>query len=144
MTVVTVGGRAFQVANLERRTVRHDAHLLALVARLGLDRLAPEDGEEAVEFGLRVMRVIIEKGAAAELAAAFLLPSGRVEAEWTAVLAADVQQHLESCDTQEDREAVYRLAGDAVLGFFRLQLRSLATSLSSLAGTASVPSSAAA
>lgn len=125
-----IGGRQFSVVDMERRTFRHDAHLLALIGRTGLDKLQPAAGEDAQMFSLRIFDRIVEQGAAAEIAAAFLLPEGMAEREWTAETAAAIQRHLERCDTEADRDEIYRIAYEVVIGFFRQRLRSLVTSLS--------------
>lgn len=128
-----IGGKAFRVVDMERRTVLHDGHLMALMIRVGIDKMAPIDGEDAEAFAFRVLQQILERNAATELAAAFLLPEGGSEKDWSPALAADIRAHIEDCNTDEDRSTVYRISAEQVLGFFRLRLLSLVTSLSSWA-----------
>lgn len=118
---------------MERRTVRHDGHLMALMIRIGIDKMVPVQGEEAEAFAFRVLQQILERNAATDLAAAFLLPEGLSESAWSPELAAEIRTHIESCNTEEDRSTVYRISAEQVLGFFRLRLLSLVTSLSSWA-----------
>lgn len=128
-----IGGKAFQVVDLERRTVRHDGFLMALLIRTGIDMLTPQDGEDAEAFAFRVLQTILQRDAAVELAAAFLLPDGTDAVDWSPALAAEIRAHIERCNTEEDRSTVYRISAEQVLGFFRLRLLSLATSLNSWA-----------
>jgi len=93
-----IGGKAFKVIDLERRTVQHDGYLMALVSRLGIDRMAPADDEDAAAFALRVLHRIIEQGAAAELAAAFLLPVDLTETDWTPAHTPRAVQHRRGSD----------------------------------------------
>lgn len=125
-----LGGRLFTRVNMERRTVLHDQHMLRVIKRSGLDRVLPEEGEDASQFLLRAHSSILESGKTCELLGLFLLPVGKGERDWTPELAREVGQHIGQCDTPEDRALALQLAMEFCLGFFKQALDSLVTSLS--------------
>lgn len=123
-----IGGKLFTVANMERRTVLHDLYLQRVLRRSGLDRAIPEPGEDPEAYSLRLYGELLASGAVCELLGGYLLPLGTTEDQWSAELAAATAAHLGACNTEEDRRQVHQLAAEAVLGFFRRELRSLAIS----------------
>ncbi len=125
-----IGGKAFQVVDLERRTVRHDARIKAVLSRVGVLRAVRETGTSDEQFAEALSRVIVEQEAAAEIAALFLLPAAAER--WTPEIHAEVLAHLNGCTTEVDRVLVDQLAFDMVCGFFQLRLRWLDSILISL------------
>lgn len=125
-----IGGKAFQVVDLERRTVRHDARIKAVLSRVGVLRAVRETGTSDERFAEALSRVIVEQEAAAEIAALFLLPAGADV--WTPEIHAEVLAYLHGCATEDDRVLVDQLAFDMVCGFFQLRLRWLDSILISL------------
>lgn len=124
-----IGGKAFQVVDLERRTVRHDARIKAVLARTGILDALREHGASDEQFAAALHRVIIEQEAAVDLAALFLAPDG---VEWSVLGYAETVAFLNGCSTESDRFAVEQLAFDRVCGFFQLRLRWVETLLVSL------------
>jgi hypothetical protein len=123
-----IGGKLFAVANMERRTVLHDLYLQRLLRRSGLDRAVPDLGEEPEAYSLRLYGELVSSGVVCELLGGYLLPVGTTEDQWSPEVAAATSAHLGACNTEEDRRLVHQLAAEAVLGFFRRELRSLAIS----------------
>lgn len=130
-----IGGKEFRVVDLAHRTVRHDGYILALLSRLGVDQLVPLAGEEGEAFAMRIYRWLVERQATTEVVSAFLLPEGVDLKDWRPETAAAIREHLDGCSTEADRQQIYALAAEVVLGFFRHVLRSLENfQNSSLAG----------
>ncbi len=141
-----IGGRAFQVADLERRTVRHDARIKAVLSKVGLFDAARETGNSAEQFAASLYRIIVEQEAAVPIAALFLLPEPVELRTWTPAVSEDVAAFLLGCDTEQDRLLVDKLAFDMVASFFQLRLRwveSLFISLSLPQPVASIETEAA-
>lgn len=125
-----IGGKAFQVVDLDRRTVRHDARIRAVLSRVGVLRAVRETGTSDEQLAEALSRVIVEQEASAEIAALFLLPHGI--GTWTPDVHTDVLAHLNGCTTEGDRVFVDQFAFDMVCGFFQLRLRWLDSILISL------------
>lgn len=123
-----IGGRAFLAADLSRRTVRHDHFLTSAIAAAGCDRLEPLPGDNDHIFLVRMFGQMLASGQACRVLAAFLLPIGTTEKQWSPELAAEIQAHLEQCDTEADRQIVQAATMQAARGFFLRGLTLLANS----------------
>lgn len=134
-----IGGQTFRVVDLAHRTVRHDGYILALLSRLGVDQLVPLAGEDGEAFAMRIYRWLVERQATTEVVSAFLLPEGIELKDWRLETAAAVREHLDGCSTEADRQQIYVLAAEVVLGFFRHALRSLESFQNSLLAEGSTP-----
>lgn len=132
MPVVTLGGRAFTPATLDRRSVRMDHYLRGIIARSGVDRILPVDGETDVAYLARLQAGIMAANVAPELLAGYLLPAGITEQSWTPAIAEEVAQHIARCDTEVDRQAVIEQSAIVVMHFFGVGLTWLLSFLSSL------------
>jgi hypothetical protein len=132
--VYVLGGRRYIAADLERRTVRHHHRLSAVIRASGLDRRLPVDGQEPAAYVIELHAAVIDSGQACKLLAAFVLPEGKTEADWSTELAAETETFLEGLNTEEDRQLVDVLVMECLLGFFRRALHSLETSLKSTNG----------
>lgn len=115
---IVLGGRAFHVIDFKRRTVDQDLYMMREIRKSGVDKVMPMDGEEDVQFLVRAQTLLIDSGRAVQIIAAFLLPEGCVERDWTVKMAEQTVQHIQKLDTEEDREQVLTLAMEAVFGFF--------------------------
>lgn len=131
--VITIGGKRFSLIDLERRTVRQDHFIVAVFRRTGIDKVSPIVDEDPREFLLRIYQRMLASGAACELLSAFLLPEGMDPKEWRPHVAKEVQEHLESANTEVDRQLVNQKAFEVMTGFFKQGLISLLTSLNSSA-----------
>lgn len=129
--VITIGGKRFIRADLERRTVRQDHFMTGLFKKTGIDRITPtaEEVKDATLFMVRLHQKIITSGHACEILSGFLIPEGTTEKQWTVATARQVQEVLETADTEEDRLLVSQLAFEVMTGFFRRVLRSLILTL---------------
>lgn len=132
-TVVTIGGKRFTKADLARRTVRMDHFMSGVFRRTGVDRTTPTADElsDPMQFLVRMHSKLLASGHACAVLSAFLLPEGVELKDWRPETAQEIQDHLESCDTEEDRQLVSQLAFEVMTGFFRRGLLSLMTILGS-------------
>lgn len=135
--VVTLGGKRFVVINFERRTVLIDHYLAKLIRKSGIDKVVPMDSDGEGEaahraYVVRLQTALLDSGVAHEVIAGFLLPEGKVERDWTPAMGRETAAHIGALDTQDDREAVLRLAMEAVFGFFLSGIRRLASISDSL------------
>lgn len=133
MSVVTIGGKRFTHADLAKRSVRMDHFMTAVFRKTGVDKITPtsEEATDPAQFLMRMQGKLIASGHACEVLSAFLLPEGLDQKDWRVETARQVQEHLESANTEEDRMAVNQLAFEAMTGFFRRGLVSLMTLLGS-------------
>jgi hypothetical protein len=129
--VYSLGGRRFIAADLSRRTVRQHHYLAGITREVGSPKRMPREDEEPLAFLVDWNAEVLGSGQACRLLAAFLLPDGATERDWTADMARDTQQFLEGLDTEADRELVDQLVMEALIGFFRNALKPLLISLKS-------------
>lgn len=143
MGEVTLGGRVFHTADLERRTVRQDHFLESAIRASGLDKRIPEPSEGTDAYLLGFRAALVDSGQACRLLSAFLLPAGKTEADWTREMAESTQAHLEGLQTENDRQAINGLCMECALGFLLRALQSFATSQKSSAMNGALALSAA-
>lgn len=129
--VYTLGGRRFVAADLSRRTVRQHHHLAAITREVGSPKRMPAEGEDPVEYLVEWNADVLASGQACRLLAAFLLPEGRTEADWSLAMARETQTFLEGLQDETDRELVDQLVMEALIGFFQQALKRLTDSLRS-------------
>jgi hypothetical protein len=133
--VYTIGGREFSPIDLDRRTVRQDHFMVAVFRRTGVDRVSSISDEDPKEFLIRLHGKLLASGLACEVLSAFLVPvrDGKPleNKEWRQSIAKEVQEHLEGCDTEIDRNLVNQLAFEVMTGFFKQGLLSLLNTLKS-------------
>lgn len=91
----------------------------------------PRDDEDPAGYVVEWNAHVLASGQACRLLAAFLLPEGKTERDWTVDMAGETQAFLEGLDTADDRDLVDALVMECVIGFFRHALRPLVTFLSS-------------
>lgn len=131
--VHVLGGRRFTAADLDRRTVRHHHYLAAVTRDVGSPKRMPGQDEEPTAFLVEWNADVLASGQSCRLLAAFLLPEGNTERDWSIAMAADTQAFLEGLDTEEDRQLVDALVMECLVGFFQRALRPLISSLNSIA-----------
>lgn len=160
---VILGGRRFEVIDFERRSVRLDHYLLALVRDSGCDRILPPDGtvddsprrpEESeteylarmataqrvqVEYSTAVVMRAMEWGRVPELLGGYLMPHGMPTSAWSPSLAAGTAEFIAGLSTEEDRQAVIDLTFQVFVGFFLRGLARVATFPSSSGDPAASP-----
>lgn len=121
MSDIKLGGRMFSVVNMARRTVEHDDYQVTLVKDLGLYKSElPEATTAAYDAWLLQQHAqLVYSGRKCDFIAAFLLPLGKSESDWSPETSAEIAAHLKKCDTQEDRERVNELGMELLHGFFR-------------------------
>jgi hypothetical protein len=129
---IVLGGRRFHTADLERRTVLQHHYLAAVTREFGSPKRLPAEHEEPGAFVVEWHADVLASGKACQMLAAFLLPEGKTERDWSVAMADETRAFLEQLDTQDDREAVDTLVMECLIGFFRLALRPLVTSLSAM------------
>jgi hypothetical protein len=130
--VYTLGGRRFVTADLSRRTVRQHHYLAGITRGVGSPKRMPAEGEDPVAFLVEWQADVLASGEACRLLAAFLLPEGKTEADWSLELARDTQAFLEGLQDEADRELVDQLVMETLVGFFQQAVRRLTSSLQSL------------
>jgi hypothetical protein len=128
-----IGGREFSSVDLQRRTVRQDHFMVAVFRRTGIDKISAIKDEDPKEFLMRLHQKLLASGLACEVLSAFLLPvkDGKPmeNKEWRKNHAQETQEHLEGCDTEEDRLLINQLAFELMAGFFKQGLISLLNSM---------------
>ena len=133
--VYKIGGREFSPIDLERRTVRQDHFMVSVFRRTGVDRVTALMEEDPKEFLLRLHGKLLASGLACEVLSGFLVPvvDGKPleNKAWRQPIAKEIQEHLEGCDTEEDRNLVNQLAFEAMTGFLQRGLLSLLNSMKS-------------
>jgi hypothetical protein len=134
--VHVLGGRRFHAADLDRRTVRMHHFLSAVTRDVGTPKRMPHEDEEPAAFMVEWNADVLASGQACRLLAAFLLPEGKTERDWSPDMAAETQAFLEQLDTEDDRELVDALVMECLVGFFQRALRPLISSLNSIAAQA--------
>lgn len=141
---LVLGGREFLVAELAHRTVCQDDFISSVFQAVGLLEIKPTLAEDAEEYFGRVWSALVGSGRKCEVLSAFLLPPDVPMKDWRREHAKAVQEHLERCNTEEDRQMLNVLAFQLIAGFFQQRLKLLRDSLSSSAvATATEPSQAA-
>lgn len=133
--VYSIGGKEFSPISMDRRTVRQDHFMVAVFRRTGVDRVSAIHEEDPKEFLIRLHAKLLASGLACEVLSGFLLPviDGKPmeNRDWRATTAKEVQEHLEGCDTEQDRNLVNQLAFEAMTGFLKQGLLSLLNSMKS-------------
>jgi hypothetical protein len=129
--VYSLGGRRFVAADLSRRTVRQHHYLAGLTRGVGSPKRMPEEGEDPAAFLVEWNADVLGSGEACRLLAAFLLPEGKTEADWTVDMARDTQHFLEALQDEADRDLVDQLVMECLIGFFQRALQRLTDSLRS-------------
>lgn len=127
--VYTLGGRRFIAADLSRRTVRQHHYLAGITREVGSPKRLPAEGEDPVSYLVEWNADVLGSGQACRLLAAFLLPEGKSEADWSLEMARDTQAFLEGLQGEDDRELVDRLVMETLIGFFQQALQRLNASL---------------
>lgn len=139
---VVLGGREFLVAELAHRTVCQDDFISSVFQAVGLLEITPTLAEDAEAYFTRVWSQLVGSGRKCEVLSAFLMPPGVEMKDWRREHGKAVQEHLERCNTEEDRQMLNVLAFQLIAGFFQQRLRLLRDSLSSsAAGPESPPPS---
>ena len=109
--------------------------MVAVFRRTGVDRVSAIHEEDPKEFLIRLHAKLLASGLACEVLSGFLLPAidGKPmeNCDWRVTTAREVQDHLEGCDTEEDRNLVNQLAFEAMTGFLKQGLLSLLNSMRS-------------
>ena len=131
--VYVLGGRRFTAADLDRRTVRQHHYLAAVTRDVGTPKRMPTEHEKPSAFLVEWNADVLASGQSWRLLAAFLLPEGKSERDWSVAMAEDTQAFLEGLDTEEDRQLVDALVMECLVGFFQRALRPLISSLNSIA-----------
>lgn len=132
MTDIALGGRLFAPANFDRMTSLQECSVMRLLRASKLDRVLPEQDDSNAAWLTKLNVAVVDCGCLHELIAAFLLPIGKTERDWTPQLALETKAFLEQLDTPVDRETVLRLGMEVTVGFFVHGLASLARSESAL------------
>lgn len=136
---VVLGGREFLVAELEHRTVCQDDFISSLFQAVGLLDITPTLAEDPEAYFTRVWSKLVGSGRKCEVLSAFLMPAGVEMKDWRREHAKTVQEHLERCNTEEERQLLNVLAFQLIAGFFQQRLRLLRDSLSSSAASPESP-----
>lgn len=128
-----IGGREFLAADLAHRTVCQDDFISGVFEAVGLLEITPTLTEDAEAYFNRVWSKLVGSGRKCEVLSAFILPPDVAMKDWRREHAKAVQEHLERCNTEEDRQLLNLLAFQLIAGFFQQRLRLLRDSLSSSA-----------
>lgn len=134
MSIITLGGRRYQVIDFDRRTVLQDAWLEREIRSSGVDKLLPDAEESDAEYLTRLRMRLVDSGRIPALLGGFLLPEGTGEQDWTPSIGADTEKHIGRCNTEEDRTMVLTLSVEIAFGFFRRGLDWLQSFQSSSGG----------
>jgi len=129
---VKLGGRLFNVVNMDRRTVLLDQHFQRLVVECGIDKILPGEAETDETYVARLHLQIIRSGLACELLGGYLLPIGKTERDWTPALGKKTADAIGICDTEEERQQIDQLLTECALGFFQQRLALLMSFANSL------------
>lgn len=132
MTDIVLGGRTFAPANFDRMTSLMECHVMSVMRRSGIDRIMPELDDTDASWLLKLQAGVLDSGHMHELIAAYLLPVGTTERDWTREKAAEISRFLELVDTPEDRARIHELAVEVAFGFFARGVESLKRSQSAL------------
>ena len=121
----TLGGRRYRAADLDRRTVRQHHYLAGITREVGSPKRMPTPDEDPMAFLVEWNADVLASGQACKLLAAFLLPDGKSEPDWSVELANETQAFLESLNTEGDRQLVDQLVMECLIGFFQRALQPL-------------------
>lgn len=129
---ISIGGRLFCFVRYPFITSLNEHYVMKMMRQTGLDAVLPEEGEENVEYLVRMQSAIIDTLRAHELLAGYLLPVGKVEQDWTLAMARDTATFLQSVTHPDDKAEIQRLTLAMVFDFFKEGLASYNRSLNSL------------
>lgn len=164
---IKLGGRAFQLVNYQGITSLHEHYVMKLLSETGLDKVLPDDDlppveevEAAVkngsmkqaeaddierqraqanaEYMARLQQALVNSLRLHELLAAYMIPVGKTEADWSLDLASETAKFLQGLQSREDRDEIHRLSMVVVFDFFRAAVGSWQSSLNSLDQSAAI------
>lgn len=127
MERVTLGGKEYELADLNAITFAQHQYLMPLAALIGVHHVWPDEKETDEQYLLRLQRTVAVSGKSTELLAGYLIPPG---AHWTPELARKTCEHLNSLTDLEDQLQAQKLAAEVAPDFFARALASFGISLS--------------
>jgi len=123
---VEIGGRSFEPVT--ETTALHDFWVMKQVRATGLALAAQRPDESYEDFAVRLCGEIAESGKAFLLIGALLVPEGREPLEWTPEMAEETARFLEGMTSLKDKNQIFTLTAQLMLGFFGSGLLSFETS----------------
>lgn len=126
---------------VERSTLAQDFYVMRHLRAAGLANCTPNEGESAQDFALRLISMVVERGAPIELLAGLLLPEGVPDEKWTPETAASTAALLSIVTDPADKAEIQKVLVAIITDFFREGLRSSQHSRIVLRGTRTQPRS---
>ncbi len=120
---IALGGRRF--VQLTESTVEHDFRMMALLREVGLDRPMRLEDETPADYGGRLLRDLISSDRALDVLGHLLVPEGVAPRDWTVEMAKETAAFLGGLVHPDDKQRIYALTLEFLLGFFQLELDSL-------------------
>lgn len=125
MQRISLGGREYLVADLDRMTFAQAHYLQGHAERIGLDRALPREGEGDVEYEERLRRHWLGVEDMPAVLAAYLTPVGE---SWSIAVAHRTRELLEALTDPDDHGTLMSIAYRVTPDFFG---RALALSVTS-------------
>lgn len=107
-------------------TVEQDDIVLREIRTLDKQALEPAAGEDAKDYSLRILSLVIQEGRAARILGATLIEDGAKE--WTPEMASRVAQRIRSTTDPAEKAAIRDLMVPLLADFFALGLLSVTIS----------------
>ncbi len=120
---IALGGRRF--VQLTESTVEHDFRMMALLREVGLDRPMRLEDETPADYGGRLLRDLISSDRALDVLGHLLVPEGTSPRDWSVEMAKETAAFLGGLVHPDDKQRIYALTLEFLLGFFQLELDSL-------------------
>ena len=100
-----------------------------------LDDVVFQPGETPTQFADRMLNHVLDSGHAMILLGGLLAPAELPEDAWSPTIADEMTTFLQKCTAPSDKQTIFGLLAQALIGFFQNGLASLMTSRTSSPAT---------
>lgn len=121
---VTLGGRVFALADLDRITFEQTQYLFRHARAAGIDHVWPRDGESDEAYDHRLRYESMEAVDIPALLSGYLVPDGDT---WSKGTAEETRKHLAQLTDPDEYSVMAGLAGRVAPDFFARALALFAT-----------------
>lgn len=127
--MIELGGRQLQV--IASANIEHDCWMSAKIREAGLDHLPMDEGTPVEDVVERILDRVQGSGMATALIGGLLAPAELDLRTWRPAVALEMTEFVRDLTAREDKLVFRGLLAQAIAGFFRSGLASLATSRTS-------------
>jgi hypothetical protein len=124
--MIELGGRKLQV--IASANIEHDCWMAAKIREAGLDRVAVDEHQPVADVVELILDRVQGSGLATVLIGSLLAPADLDLKKWRPAVALEMIEFVRELTATEDKVVFRGLLAQAIAGFFRSALASLATS----------------